>query len=120
MKCRFILMLYALLAITHAYGQNSGVKRIAILETVDKEDKVSYGVEFLVRSKLTEVITNTPGYEGYDRVDIASIMSEHDFQRTGLVSDADIKKLGEMTGAGPPICIVRRSSSRPTIFAMHV
>lgn len=46
---------------------------MAILETVDKENKVSYGVKFMVRSKLTEVITNTSGYEGYDRVDIASI-----------------------------------------------
>lgn len=74
MKYRFILMLFALLAITSAIGQNSTItKRVAILETVDKENKVSYGVKFMVRSKLTEVITNTSGYEGYDRVDIASI-----------------------------------------------
>lgn len=53
----------------------------------------------MVRSKLADAITNTPGYEGYDRVDISSIMGEHEFQRTGLVSDAQIKKLGEMTGA---------------------
>lgn len=100
MRYRFILMLFALLAMAPVIGQNSSnAKRVAILETVDKEDQVSYGVKLMVRSKLSEVITATPGYEGYDRVDITSIMSEHDFQRTGLVSDADIKKLGEMTGA---------------------
>ena len=99
MRYKFILMLFAILACP-VIGQNNGnAKRVAILETVDKEDKVSYGVELMVRSKLTEVITATYGYEGYDRVDIASIMNEHEFQRTGLVSDADIKKLGEMTGA---------------------
>ena len=48
---------------------------------------------------LTYAISNTPGYEGYDRVDMASIMGEQNFQRTGMVSDAQIKKLGEMTGA---------------------
>ena len=74
-------------------------KRVAILETVDREGRVAYGVKLMIRNKLSAVITATPGYEGYDRVDVASIMQEHDFQRTGMVSDADVKKLGEMTGA---------------------
>ncbi len=75
------------------------VKRVAILETVDKEDKVSYGVEFQLRAFITDAVSNTPGFEGYDRVDMAQINNEHNFQRTGMVSDADIKKLGQMTGA---------------------
>lgn len=81
------------------YGQSSQTQKVAILETVDKENAIPYGVKLMVRSKLAYAITNTPGYEGYDRVDIASIMNEQEFQRTGLVSDAQIKKLGEMTGA---------------------
>lgn len=92
-------MLMALVLVTPMFGQSGSTKRVAILETVDKEGRVSYGVKLMVRSKLAYAITNTPGYEGYDRVDIASIMNEHDFQRTGLVSDAQIKRLGEMTGA---------------------
>ena len=99
MKRRIILMLIALISINSALGQNLHIKRVAILETVDKEDKVSYGVKLMVRSQLSAAITSTPGYEAYDRVDISSIMSEHDFQRTGLVSNNDIKRLGEMTGA---------------------
>ena len=82
-----------------AFSQNTQTKKVAILETVDKEDVVSYGVKLMVRSKLAYAITNTPGYEGYDRVDVGSILGEHEFQRTGLVSDKDIKRLGEMTGA---------------------
>lgn len=72
--------------------------KVAILETVDKEGKVSYGVKLQLRSSLTYAISSTPGYEGYDRVDMSSIMGEHNFQRTGMVSDAQIRKLGEMTG----------------------
>lgn len=74
-------------------------KKVAILETVDKENKVSYGIKLQLRSSLTYAISSTPGYEGYDRVDMSSIVGEHNFQRTGYVSDAQIKKLGEMTGA---------------------
>lgn len=74
-------------------------KKVAILETVDKDQKVSYGVKLLLRSSLTRAISNTPGYEGFDRVDMASIASEQEFQRTGNVSDNQIKRLGEATGA---------------------
>ena len=80
-----------------AFAQD--VKKVAILETVDKAGDVPYGVKLQVRMNLTYAISNTPGYDGYDRVDMASIMGEQNFQRTGMVSDAQIKKLGEMTGA---------------------
>lgn len=99
MKLKLLLVLIAFILVCPIFGQNGSAKRVAILETVDKEGKVSYGVKLMVRSKLSAVITSTPGYEGYDRVDVASILGEHDFQRTGLVSDNDIKRLGEMIGA---------------------
>lgn len=89
----FVFMLMALSLATIA--QN---KKIAILETVDKKGNVPYGICLQLRSNLTYAISSTPGYEGYDRVDMASIMGEHDFQRTGLVSDEQIRRLGEMTG----------------------
>ena len=97
MKLRTVFLLLALAVATTAFAQQN--KRIAILETVDKEESVPYGVKLIVRSKLGTMISSTHGYEAYDRVDIASIMSEHEFQRTGLVSDLEIRKLGEMTGA---------------------
>lgn len=99
MKTKLFLTLIALIFACPLFGQSGATKRVAILETVDKEGKVSYGVKLMVRSKLSAVITAVPGYEGYDRVDITSILGEHDFQRTGMVSDKDIKRLGEMTGA---------------------
>jgi formylglycine-generating enzyme required for sulfatase activity len=76
-----------------------GVKRIAILETVDKAGNISYGTKILLRQSITYAITKTPGYEGYNRVDMAQMLGEHEFQRTGYVSDSQIKRLGKMTGA---------------------
>ena len=96
MKKLLILLLSALSII--AYAQTE-IKRVAILETVDKAGDVNYGVKTLLRQSITFAITRTAGYEGYNRVDMAQIMGEHNFQRTGYVSDEQIKKLGQMTGA---------------------
>ncbi len=68
------------------------VVKIAVLETVDKAGNVEYGKRLLVRSNLAQAIAGTPGYEAYDRVDISAIMSEQNFQRTGNVSEDQIKK----------------------------
>lgn len=99
MKFKLILSLIILFIFAPIYGQNREVKRVAILKTIDKEGQIPYAVKLMIRSKLCAAITNTPGYEGYDRVDVASIMDEQEFQRTGLVDDSQIKKLGEMAGA---------------------
>lgn len=87
------------IALMMSFAASAQIKRVAILETIDKEDKVPYAVEVMVRSNLNKVISNTAGYEGYDRVNISEIMDEHDFERTGLVNEEQIKQLGEMSGA---------------------
>lgn len=92
---KIVLLLVGLLLSCIVYAQ----QKVAILETVDKAGNVSYGVKLLLRSSLTSAISNTPGYEGYDRVDVASIAGEQDFQRTGNVSDSQIKQLGVAAGA---------------------
>ena len=74
-------------------------KKVAILEVVDKEEKVSYANKLILRSSLAKAMTETPGYEAYDRTDLDAILGEQNFQRTGLVSNDQIKQLGEMTGA---------------------
>lgn len=93
---KLLLIVLSALSLT-AFAQD--VKKVAILETVDKEGNVPYGVKLQVRMSLTYAISNTPGYEGYDRVDMASIMGEQNFQRTGMVSNDQIKEIGKMTGA---------------------
>ena len=96
MKKLLILLLSALSLSVYA---QTDVKKVAILETVDKMGNVPYGVLLQVRSSLTYAISSNAGYEGYDRVDMSAITGEQNFQRTGMVSDEQIKRLGEMTGA---------------------
>lgn len=96
MKKFLLLCLLATLSII-TYAQE--IQKVAILEVVDKEGKLSYSQKLMLRSNLARAITNTDGYEAFDRSDVDEIFKEHDFQRTGNVSTSDIKKLGEMTGA---------------------
>ena len=99
MKLKRFLFVVILAIICCFVATAQDVKKIAILETVDVEDNVKYGVELTVRSRMTTAITELEGYEAYDRVSMSQIMGEHNFQRTGYVSDTQIKQLGEMTGA---------------------
>ena len=92
------LLLFGLLAMALC-GYAQETKRVAILEVVDREGKLSYTQKLMLRSNLAKAVTNTAGFEAYDRTDIDAILNEQDFQRTGMVSDDQIKKLGEMTGA---------------------
>lgn len=91
---KLLFILLSALSLT-AFAQT---KKVAILEVVDREGKLNYGYKMMLRSNLARAITNTVGYEAYDRTDMDAIMSEHDFQRTGLVTEAQIKQLGQMTG----------------------
>lgn len=87
----FLLLLLSL----NIFAQGN---KVAIPEVVDKEENVPYAIRLMVRSNLTKAISEKQGYAAYDRVDIGTLMDEHSFQRTGLVDDRTIRKLGEMTG----------------------
>lgn len=95
MKTKFLTLLLLL----NAAVVSAETMRVAILEPVDRENKVSYSTELVLRSNLAKAVTNTAGYEAYDRSDMDAIMGEQNFQRTGMVSEDQIKRLGEMTGA---------------------
>jgi hypothetical protein len=93
---KFLFLSMMLLMAISAISQ---VKKVAILETIDKEGNINYGVKLMVRSNLTKSVSNATGYEGYDRVNMSQIMGEQDFQRTGMVNEEQIKRLGELSGA---------------------
>lgn len=99
MKLKKLLILAILAIVGCVVSSAQDVKKIAILETVDKEENVKYGVELTVRAQMTKAITEIDGYEAFDRVSLSQLMGEHNFQRTGYVSDEQIKALGEATGA---------------------
>lgn len=92
-----ILSLVVLCVICNiSYAQS--VKKIAVLETIDQENRIPHGVELTVRSWMTIAIAEFEGYEAYDRINVSSMLGEHEFQRTGYVSPESIKKLGQMVG----------------------
>ncbi len=74
-------------------------KKVAILETVDKTGNINPAYKLMLRASLAKAITEADGWDAYDRVDLDAVMSEQDFQRTGMVRDDQIKQLGVMTGA---------------------
>lgn len=98
-KLYFLCVLVIFSLVCMAQSEAKAVKKVAILETVDKERKLDYPTKLMIRSNLVKAISNMNDYEAFDRVDISAIMDEHKFQRTGMVSDNQIKKLGQMTGA---------------------
>lgn len=93
---KFFIMMCLMLSTTLSFAQ---VKtKVAILEVVDREGKLAYNQKLVLRSNMARAVANTEGYEAYDRSDLDVIMSEHDFQRTGMVSNDQIAQLGKMTG----------------------
>lgn len=91
--------LFTLLLLLSTAIASAETMRVAILEPVDRENKINYATKLVLRSNLAKAITNATGYEAYDRSDIDAIVGEQNFQRTGMVSEDQIKRLGEMTGA---------------------
>lgn len=107
---RLILIVFCFLSLA-AMAES---KKIALLEPRVGEGSTDVtGMEkAMIRGELRKAIVNHNGYEAFTRSDIDQMMLEQDFQRTGNVSDGDIHRLGEMTGADY-ICIatITKSSS---------
>jgi len=85
-------------------------KNVAVIAPFDHEDKVQLMYENLIKSKLTEIIAETEGYKAFSRTDLNTIIDEHHFQRTGVVKDDEIRRIGEMTGA-THVCVSEVSTA---------
>lgn len=112
MKKLILFLLTAILSVS-TFAQ---ARKVAILETVDRQNQITYGVKLMLRSYLAEAVTNTKGYEAYDRTDLSAIMDEQEFQRTGYVSDEEIKKIGQMTGVQYILVVEASKIDAQTLF----
>lgn len=76
-------------------------QKIALIEPRAGEGSTAIsGMEkAMLRGELRKAIVNHTGFEAFTRADIDQLMQEQDFQRTGNVSEADIHRMGEMSGA---------------------
>ena len=92
-------------------------KTIALLEPRTGEGSTAVtGLEKnMVRGELRKAIVNFPEYEAITRSDIDQMMKEQNFQRTGMVNDAQIKKLGEISGADY-ICVSTLTKSKTEFY----
>lgn len=75
--------------------------KVALLETLNGDKAVQVkGIEMnMVRGELRKAISNQVGYQAFTRTDIDQLMKEYGFQNSGMVSDSQRTRLGEMSGA---------------------
>ncbi len=109
-------LLFILLSVLSliAVAQN---QKIALLEprAGDGSTAISGMEKAMLRGELRKAIVNQPGFEAFTRADIDQLMKEQNFQRTGNVSESDIHKLGEMSGADY-ICISTLNKSNTEFY----
>lgn len=96
MKKLFVVLLFCCSFFASASAQR---RTIAIPEVVDRSECVSSSAKSILRTALSNAVASKPGFAAYDRVDIDTLLDEHMFQQTGLVSEETMKQLGQMTGA---------------------
>lgn len=92
-------------------------QKIALLEPrVGEGSTAVSGMEkAMVRGELRKAMVNFAGFEAITRTDIDQMMKEQNFQRTGMVSDEQIKKLGELSGADY-ICVSTLTKSNTEFY----
>lgn len=91
---KLLIVLLSVLSLT-ILAQN---KSVAILNPLDRDGSVTSMYKIIVRGSFETVASVTQGYEAFDRTALDAIMSEHNFQRSGAVNDAEIRQIGQMAG----------------------
>ena len=94
MKKLFLILLSALSLSSLAQEK----KTVAVLDPICRDKSVNAFFQQMVRGAMESAVTASSEYEAYDRSAFDQIQKEQAFQRTGAVSDSQIKKMGEMAG----------------------
>lgn len=100
MKTKFVSIYIGLffLALGSALGQTPyEIKKIAILDPIDSQGKVSCYVKKSLQNAFTKAVLAS-NLEAYDRNDIPIIQKENEFQRQGWVKPEEICKMGKISG----------------------
>ena len=117
MDMKKIIILCALLVAVAMPLAAQNAKKVALLQTLngDKTAGVKAIELNMVRGELRKAISNQEGFQAFTRTDIDQLMAEHNFQNSGMVADAQRKRLGEMTGAAY-ICVSTLTKSAPDFY----
>ncbi len=95
MKLKQIVFILLYVFSLTAVGQT---KKVAVWETKCSDNSLRPIQKTMVRGGMETSVGNTPGYEVFDRSAFDVIMKEHHFERSGAVSEAEIKELGKIAG----------------------
>ena len=92
-------------------------KKVALLEPRAGEglETIAPMEKAMIRGEMRKALIQMDGYEAFSRSDIDQMMKEQDFQRSGNVSESDIHKLGEMSGADY-ICVTTITKSSTEFY----
>ena len=107
-----IALLFCIFLSLQALAQD---KKVAMIETIGINPEISSMVKNMVRGELTKSISLQPGFSAFTRLDIDQMINEMNFQQSGMVSDDQIAKLGEMSGADY-ICISKVSKNDESYY----
>lgn len=110
MNKRLVLLIVFIAIAGVIIAQN---KKVAIMEPKANEG-VSAFQSNMVRGGMETAVVNADGYEGYDRTAFDVIMQEQNFQRSGVVDEKQIRKLGIM--AGVQYVLVTEASTEAGFF----
>ncbi|MBR1516787.1 MAG: hypothetical protein IJ620_01395, partial [Bacteroidales bacterium] len=99
MQIRKILagLLLTLVAVLPLAAQNNP-KKVAVWETKCSDGSLSSMQRLMIRGGMETYVGNSDGYEVYDRSAFDVIMKEHGFERSGAVSEEEIKEMGKLAG----------------------
>lgn len=95
MKRVIAILIIMMLLPVMVYAQ---LKKVAVWETKCSDNSITTFQSTMVRGGMETAVGNAGGYEVYDRSAFDAITKEQKFQRSGMVSDSEIKRLGEMAG----------------------
>ena len=95
----------------------SAQKKVALLEPRAGEgsEPIVPMEKAMIRGEMRKALIQMDDYEAFTRSDIDQMMKEQDFQRSGNVSEADIHRLGEMSGADY-VCVTTITKSSTEFY----
>ena len=91
-------LLILTLLFSAAFANAQVVKKVAVWDTKCGDNSVKPFHSTMVRGGIETAVGNTPGYVVFDRSAFDIILKEHNFERSGVMSDAEINEMGKLAG----------------------
>lgn len=98
MERLFVKSIIVFFAVSVSFTAFAQQKKVAVFNPICRDNSVSSIYFSVVRGSFESVASATDGFEVYNRTDLDAIASEMQFQQSGAVDDAQIRRIGKMAG----------------------